>query len=98
MHWLLLLLLCVIPLVFLVAVYAGVRSWAQMRSGKRFVSVLLLTPHFLLLACIVISMLCGQPPQGSELFNIQFFCSVLMVFILPVPALIGTPLAIAIFV
>ena len=89
--------LAVIVLAFFAAVYFAARSWGKMGTGKRIASLLLLAPHFLLLACIVVSLLCGHPPQGSPGFNTQFVCAVLMVFILPLPALVGTVSALVIF-
>ena len=82
---------------FFGAVYAGCVSWRNLSRGKRVAGVLLLAPHFLLLVCFVVSVLCGHAPQGSPCFNAQFFFSVLMVFILPVPALAGTLLALVVF-
>jgi len=72
-------------------------------TGRRSVGVwlmlgvLLLSPHFLVMVCIVVSLRCGHPAQGSPCFNTQFICAVLMVFILPVPALVGTVAALIIF-
>ncbi|MGB9420924.1 MAG: hypothetical protein WBR26_27900 [Candidatus Acidiferrum sp.] len=77
--------------------YLGYLSWRKMGSGTRIAGVLLLVPHFLLVVCIVVSLLCGHPPQGSRGFNVQFFCSVLMVFILPLPVLVGTLVALWMF-
>jgi hypothetical protein len=94
---LILLLLSLIILAFCAAAYAVCRSWPTMSAGKRIMGVLLLSPHFLLVVCIVVSLLCGHPPQGSQCFNTQFFCAVLMVFILPVPALVGTLTALIMF-
>ena len=90
-------LLCVIVLVFCAVVYGTCRSWRRMSAGKRILSVLLLSPDFLLVVCIVVSLLCGHPPQGSRCFNRQFICAVLLVFILPVPALVGTVTALVMF-
>jgi hypothetical protein len=97
MNWIWWLLLAIV-LAFCGVVYAGLRSWRRMRAGKRIAGILLLAPHFLMIVCIVVSLLCGHPPQGSECFNRQFFCAVLIVFILPVPALAGTVAALAIFI
>jgi hypothetical protein len=91
------LLLCLIILVLCVVAYAVCRSWRKMSAGKRILGVLLLAPHFLLVVCIVVSLLCGHPPQGSRCFNTQFVCAVLIVFILPVPALVGTVTAFVMF-
>jgi len=79
-------------------VYAGCRSWKKMGAGKRIAGALLLTPHFLVIVCMVVSLLCGHPPQGSPCFNRQFVCGVLLVFILPLPALAGTVGALALFI
>jgi FtsH-binding integral membrane protein len=92
-----LLLLGLIVLAFGGVAYTGCRSWRKMSAGKRIMGVLLLSPHFLLVVCIVVSLLCGHPPQGSRCFNTQFVCGVLMVFILPLPALVGTLTAFVMF-
>jgi hypothetical protein len=91
-----LLLPCVIVLVFCGAVLLACLAWRKMGLKKRIASLLLLGPHFLLIVCIVVSQLCGHPPQGSRCFNTQFVCAVLLVFILPLPALVGTLLAVVI--
>jgi hypothetical protein len=92
-----LLLLCAIVLAFFVAIYFACRSWGKMGPGKRITGLLLLAPHFLLLSCIVVSLLNGHPPQGSPAFTTQFVCAVLIVFILPLPALVGTVSALVMF-
>ena len=92
-----LLILSVIVLAWCGVVYAGCRSWRKMSVGKRIAGVLLLSPHFLVIVCIVVSLLCGHPAQGSQCFNRQFVCGVLVVFILPVPALVGTITAFIMF-
>lgn len=97
MHSLWLALPCLIVLTFGGVVYAAYLSWRKMSAGKRLMGVLLLTPHFLLIVCFVVSLLCGHPPQGSPCFNAQFLCGVLLVFILPLPALIGTITAFIMF-
>jgi hypothetical protein len=96
MRWILL-LLCLIVLAFCGAACAAYLSWRNMSAGKRIVGVSLLSPHFLIVVCIVVSLLCGHPPQGSRCFNTQFVCAVLMVFILPLPALAGTLAALIMF-
>src|ERR1700691_3771121 len=88
-----LLLPCVIVLVFCGSVILACLAWRKMGLRKRIATLLLLAPHFLLIVCIVVSQLCGHPPQGSRCFNRQFVCAVLIVFILPLPALVGTLLA-----
>jgi hypothetical protein len=96
MRWILLVLGAII-LAFGGMVYAACRAWRKMSAGKRIVGVLLLSPHFLLIVCLVVSLLCGHPPQGSHCFNVQFVCAVLLVFILPLPALVGTLTALIMF-
>ena len=64
------------------------REWAAREST---------TGYFLVVVCIVLSLLCGQAPQGTRCFNTQFLCGVLMLFILPLPALAGTLLALRMF-
>jgi hypothetical protein len=97
MPQLLWLLLGLIVLSFCGAVYAGCVSWRRIGPGTRIAGGLLLTPHFLFIVCIVASVLCGHPAQGSRCFNIQFVCGVLVLFILPIPALVGTVIALVIF-
>jgi hypothetical protein len=94
---LILLLLGLIFLALCGVVYAACRSWRKMGAGKRIMGVLLLSPHFLFIVCFVVSLLCGHPPQGSRCFNTQFLCGVLIVFILPLPALVGTIMALIMF-
>jgi hypothetical protein len=93
--WLLLLYLVVLS--FCGVVYAACRSWRKMGPRKRIVSVLLLAPHFLLTVCIVMALRYGQAPPGSHSFNSQFVRAVLIVFILPVPAFVGTLAALIVF-
>jgi hypothetical protein len=92
-----LLLLCVIVLAFCGVVYTGCRSWRKMSAGKRMVGVLLLSPHFLLIVCMVVLLLCGRAPLGSRCFNDQFACGVFALFILPLPTLVGTSVALSLF-
>jgi hypothetical protein len=101
MHWILWLSLGVIILLFCWAVYAGYRSWRSIGAKKRIAGLLLLAPHLFLIVClivcVVLSLLCGVAAQGSRCFNNQFVFGVLVVFILPVPALVGTTLALMMF-
>ena len=92
-----LLVLGAIILAFGGMVYAACRAWRKMSAGKRIVGVLLLSPHFLLIVCLVVSLLCGHPAQGSHWFNVQVVCAVLLVFILPLPVLVGTLTALVMF-
>jgi hypothetical protein len=92
-----LLLLGGIVLALCGALYAAYRSWGKIGLKSRIAGLLLLLPHVLLVVSIVVSAQCGHPPQGSPCFNTQFICAVLIVFILPVPALAGTLAAFWIF-
>jgi hypothetical protein len=98
MHRIWLPLLSVATLAFCGVVYLAYTSWAKMGPKKRIASLLLLVPDILIVVCIVVSASCGHPPQGSRCFNTQFLCGVLLVFILPVPALVGTLLALGVFI
>jgi nucleoside recognition membrane protein YjiH len=98
MHGIWLFLLCVVVLVLLAVVYLAYVSWPKMARKKRIASLLLLAPDFLIIVCIVVSASCGHPPQGSQCFNTQFLCGVLLVFILPLPALVGTLAALGMFI
>jgi hypothetical protein len=90
-----------IVLWFCWAVFAGCRSWPALHPKRRIAGILLLTPHLLLIVClgvsIVLSLRCGTAAQGSRCFNAQFASDVYAVFILPVPALIGTSIALVLF-
>lgn len=97
MKWLLPVVFCLIVLVFGWVVYVGCRAWGKMGWGKRIGGALLLVPHFLFITCILMSLSCGHPAQGSACFNTQFICAVLVVFILPLPALVGTLVAVWMF-
>jgi hypothetical protein len=98
MHGTWLLLLCVVVLALFGFVYLAFLSWPKMSPRKRIASLLLLAPDFLFVVCIAVSASCGHPPQGSQCFNTQFICGVLIVFILPLPALVGTLAALAMFI
>jgi hypothetical protein len=101
MHWILWLSLGVIYLLFGWAVYIGCRSWRNVGPKRRIAGLLPLCPHLALLVCIlvclVLTLKCGAAAQGSRCINAQFLYSVLVVFILPVPALVGTSLALRMF-
>jgi len=90
MHTAWYLLLGGIVLSFCAVVFFVVRSWPRISPGKRVVSILLLTPHLAMNVCILVSLAYGHPQQGSAGFNAQFLCGILIVFILPLPALAGT--------
>lgn len=91
------LLMGLILLSFCGVVYFAFLSWRTTSPRRRIAGTLLLAPHFLLIVCIVVSLLCGKAPQGSRSFNTAFFCDVLIVFILPLPALVGTVVAFTMF-
>jgi hypothetical protein len=87
-----------IVLAFVLAVYLAYRSWDKVRPSKRAFAVLLLLPHFLLILCVGLNLSCGGAAEGSACYNQQFLTGVLVVFILPLPSLVGTAAAIRIFV
>ncbi len=91
----LILLFCAVVLTFLGMVALAIRSWPRISNGRRIGGTLALIPHLLLIVCVVVSVSYGHPRQGSPGFNTQFACDVLIVFILPVPALVGTLTAFA---
>jgi hypothetical protein len=91
------LVLLVIILAFCGVVYAACLAWPKMRRGKRVWGSLLLIPHFLLLLCIPFSLHGGSAPMGSSSWSAAFFADVLVLFILPLPALAGTVVAFVIF-
>jgi hypothetical protein len=90
-------LLCVIVLAFCGAVYVAYLAWRKMGPRRRIAGVLLLVPRFLLVACLLVSLACGHPPQGSPAFNTQSLSDVLVVLILPLPTLVGTLVALGMF-
>ncbi|HEX4002342.1 MAG TPA: hypothetical protein VHX36_06810 [Candidatus Acidoferrales bacterium] len=92
-----LVMFCAIVLAFFAAAYFACVSWPKMGLKGRMAAPLLLAPHFLLIACIIVSLLNGHPAPGSSGFNTQFVCGVLILFILPLPALAGTLAALVIF-
>jgi len=91
------LLLGVIVLSFCGVFYFACSAWRTTSPGRRIAGALLLTPHFLLVVCIVVSLICGKGAQGSRCYNAAFLSDALMVFILPLPALAGTLVALSIF-
>jgi hypothetical protein len=93
-----LLALAAIVVTFCIAAYLASRSWQRLGTGKRILGLSLLAPHFLIIVCIVVSLFCGHPPQGSARFNTQFMCGILALFILPLPALAGTIAALTMFI
>jgi hypothetical protein len=91
------LVLLVVVLAFCAVVYAACLAWPKMRPGKRVGGALLLVPHFLLVLCIPLALRGGSAPMGSSGWNEAFFADVLVLFILPLPALAGTVAAFVIF-
>lgn len=92
----------VVVLAFCALLYVAARSWRKIATWKWMTGLLLLVPHFLLLWCIEVSLRNnsappGSVPQGSARWNEAFGASVYMVFILPVPALVGSIAALLVF-
>ena len=80
----------VIVLAFCALPYLAARSWRKIATWKWIAGLLLLVPHFLLLWCIEVSLRNGNAPQGSARWNEAFGADVYMMFILPLPALLGS--------
>jgi hypothetical protein len=89
--------LVAIVLVFIFAGCMAYRSWSKLRPGKRALAIMLLVPHFLLILCFMANLSCGNGAVGSACYTRQFVSSILAVFFLPIPSLIGTAAAIGIF-
>ena len=87
----------VVVLAFCALLYVALRSWRKIGTGRWIVGLLLLIPHFLLLVCIPFALQGGNAPQGSPRFNEAFAADVYMMFILPVPALLGSIAALLVF-
>ena len=79
-----------IALAFCALLYLAARSWRKIATWKWITGLVLLVPHFLLLWCIEVSLRNGNAPQGSARWNEAFGADVYMMFILPVPALLGS--------
>jgi hypothetical protein len=101
MNWVVWAVLGAVVVPFCWAVHAACRSWRTMGLKKRIAGLVLLAPHFMLIVVLAISLLlslrCGVAPPGSRCFNAQFGYDVLVVFILPVPAIVGTVIALRLF-
>lgn len=87
----------VIALAFCALLYVAARSWRNIATWKWITGFLLLVPHFLLLWCIAIALKNGNAQQGSARWNEAFGAEVYMMFILPVPALLGSLASLLIF-
>jgi len=95
MHGIVLLVSGVVVLAFCALLYVAARSWRKIATWKRITGLLLLIPHFLLLVCIPFALQGGNAPPGSvppgsSRFNQAFAADVYIMFILPVPALLGS--------
>jgi len=88
--WIVLSVVGVIALAFCALLYLAARSWRKIATGRWIAGLLLLIPHFLLLVCIPFALQGGDAPQGSSRFNQAFAADVYMMFILPVPAFLGS--------
>ncbi len=90
MQWIVWSVIGVIVLAFCVLLYVAARSWRKIGTGRWIAGLVLLIPHFLLLVCIPFALQGGNAPQGSPRFNQAFAADVYMMFLLPVPALLGS--------
>lgn len=87
----------IVPAVIGVVVFAfcalllvAARSWPKIRPRNRIVGLLLLLPHFLLLVCLALALRDNGAPQGSARWNEGFGASIYAMFLLPIPALLGS--------
>jgi hypothetical protein len=97
MQWIVWSVAGVIVLAFCALLYVAARSWRKIGTGRWIAGLLLLIPHFLLLLCIPFALQGGNAPQGSHHFNQAFAADVYMMFLLPVPALLGSIAALLVF-
>jgi hypothetical protein len=97
MQWIVWSAVGVVVLAFCAMIHVAARSWRKIGTGRRIAGLLLLIPHFLLLVCIPFALQGGNAPQGSSRFNEAFAADVYMMFILPVPALLGSIGALLVF-
>ncbi len=86
-----------VVLVFIFTVYVGFRSWDKVKPAKRTFAVLFLLPHFLLILSFCINMSCRNEAVSVACFTRQFQTAIIAFIILPLPTLVGTAAALAIF-
>ena len=97
MQWIVLSVAGVVVLAFCALLYVAARSWRKIGTGRWIAGLFLLVPHFLLLWCMAVSLRVGNAPQGSARWNEAFGADVYMLFILPVPAILGSIAALLLF-
>jgi hypothetical protein len=97
MQWIVWSVIGVIVLAFCALLYVAARSWRKIGTGRWIAGLVLLIPHFLLLVCIPFALQGGNAPQGSPRFNQAFAADVYMMFLLPVPALLGSIASLLVF-
>jgi hypothetical protein len=96
-EWIVLSAAGVLALAFCLLLYLAARAWRKIATWKWITGLLLLVPHFLLLWSIEVALRNGNAPQGSARWNEAFGAEVYIMFILPVPALLGSLGALLIF-
>jgi 4-amino-4-deoxy-L-arabinose transferase-like glycosyltransferase len=96
-QWIVLAVAGVIALAFCALLYLAARSWRKIATWKWMTGLLLLIPHFLLLWFFAVSLLNGNAPRGSDGWNAAFAANAYIVFILPVPVLLGSIGALLVF-
>lgn len=97
MQWIVVSIMSAVVLAFCAMLYVAARSWRKIGRGRRIAGTLLLVPHALLVVCMAVGLRAGNAPQGSARFNQGFAADVFMVFILPVPTLLGSMAALFVF-
>jgi hypothetical protein len=96
-QWIVLSVVGVVVLAFCALLYVAARSWRKIGIARWIAGLLLLVPHFLLVVCIPFALQGGNAPQGSPRFNQAFAADVYIMFLLPVPALLGSIAALLVF-
>jgi hypothetical protein len=86
-----------VVLAFCAILFIAARSWPKIGIRRRIFGLLLLIPHFLLVVCIPFALRAGNAPPGSTRYNQGFAADVYMLFILPVPAVLGSIAALFVF-
>ena len=97
MQWIVESVLGAVVLALVALVYVAARSWRKIGTGRRVAGLLLMVPHLLLVMCIPFALRAGNAPQGSSQFNQAFAADVFMVFLLPIPAFVGSLSALFVF-
>jgi hypothetical protein len=78
---------------FIWVLVIGIRAWQSPRWRNRISGILFLLPNALLIASIIPYAACGRAGEDSPCFLVPVLSVIFVDFILPLPALLGTLLA-----